>query len=64
MNFNKFSPQLLRDAIEFELRKTDDAKTASIIAIKNLEKNPEHYVQFGVMAKAKNTSKLVKKVII
>lgn len=41
--FEKFSPQALRDAIEIELKKTDDAKMASMIAIKRLEKDPQFY---------------------
>lgn len=45
MIFNKFSPQALRDAIEFELQKTEDPKIASIIAIKKMNKNPEYYIE-------------------
>jgi len=41
--FKLYSPQQLRDAIEIELQKTNDAKTASIIAIKKLEKDPTCY---------------------
>lgn len=60
MKFKKYSPLQLRNAIEIEMKKTDDAKMASIIAIKKLNKNPDHYEN---MEKAKDTSKLVKKVI-
>ena len=43
IDFNLYTPQQLRDAIEIELRKTNDPKTAAIIAIKRLNKDPEFY---------------------
>lgn len=58
--FEKYSPMTLRNAIEFELQKTDDPKTAAIIAMKKLKENPEYYED---MKKTKDTSKLIKKVI-
>ena len=57
MLFKDYSPQCLRDVIEYELKSTDDAKTAAIMAIKNLNKDPGHYMQFGVMTKAKYISR-------
>lgn len=41
--FSGYLPQDLRNAIEIELQKTDDAKLAAIIAIKRLNLNPEYY---------------------
>jgi hypothetical protein len=43
MIFDSFTPQALRDAIEIELQHTDDAKTASIIALKKLNEDPRCY---------------------
>jgi hypothetical protein len=61
MDFKTFSPQLLVDCIAHELKKTDDAKMASILALKRLKKDPKHYEQFGIfesqdMQKAKNNN--------
>jgi len=54
--FELYSPQNLRDAIEIELRNTDDPKTAAIIAMKRLKKDPDYYQDnFGVMTKARVT---------
>lgn len=41
--FENYSPHALRNAIEIELQKTDDAKIAAMIAMKNLKKNPLFY---------------------
>jgi hypothetical protein len=66
MDFKTFSPQLLVDCIAHELKKTDDAKMASILALKRLKKDPKHYEQFGIfesqdMQKARNT-KYIKRI--
>jgi len=43
MEFIDFTPHQLRKAIEIELQKNNDAKMASIIALKNLNNDPEYY---------------------
>jgi hypothetical protein len=43
MNFNNFSPSLLRFAIEIELQSTNDAKVAAMTAISRLRKDPDYY---------------------
>lgn len=53
MLFNNYSPQVLRDAIEYELQKTNDAKMAAITAMQKLNEDPLHYEKFGIMSKAK-----------
>lgn len=58
--FEKYTPQTLRGAIEYEMRKTDDPIFAAKLAMKNLEKDPDYYVQFGVMEKAKYIRKIPK----
>jgi hypothetical protein len=43
MNFENFSPQLLRYAIEKELQFTTDTKMASMIALSRLKKDSQYY---------------------
>ncbi|MCK5601231.1 hypothetical protein KAR91_05160, partial [Candidatus Pacearchaeota archaeon] len=58
MLLDKYTFQQLRDAIEIELQKTDDAKLAAAIAITRLNKDPEYYES---MQKARVTKYLSKK---
>jgi hypothetical protein len=64
MEFEKFSPHLLRFAIEKELQITDDTKIASMTALKRLKKDPKYYhKKYGYieMGKARPTKYISKK---
>ena len=63
--FETFTPKQLRDATEVELQKAPDPKTAALTAIKRLTADPEYYArEHGLLEKAKNLTKLIKKQII
>lgn len=60
IDFSLYTPQQLRDAIEVEMQKTNDPKTAAITAVKKLNAD-NNYLK---MEKAKDITKLIKKIII
>jgi superfamily II DNA or RNA helicase len=55
--FENYSPQTLRDAIEYELIMNDDIKSAAIAALAKLKENPIYYDdKFSNMFKARKAS--------